>query len=103
MEYGGEASRGPEARVLRSTARLKVSRSGIGPLTAMFGAAEARAVDGAGGADAAGWTEVDLDVEELPVAAGDILRLGLEAEGLGPPGLRAEVARSVTGPAQRYA
>ncbi|MEU7647853.1 hypothetical protein [Streptomyces huasconensis] len=37
-----------------------------------------------GEADVAGWTEVDLDVEEPPAAVGDILRLGLEAEVLGP-------------------
>ncbi|WP_399922463.1 helix-turn-helix transcriptional regulator [Streptomyces kanamyceticus] len=101
--YWDEASRGLEARVLRSTARLRVSRSGLRLLPAMFGAAGARAVEGAGEADAEGWAEVDLEVEELPVAVSDILRLGLEAEVLGPPGLRAEVARSVTGLAQRYA
>lgn len=33
----------------------------------------------------------------------DLLRLGLEAEVLGPPELRAELARTVTGLAQRYA
>ncbi|MFF8657093.1 WCX domain-containing protein [Streptomyces huasconensis] len=37
-----------------------------------------------GEAGVAGWTEVDLDVEEPPAAVGDILRLGLEAEVLGP-------------------
>ncbi|MEU5581016.1 hypothetical protein ABZ791_30540 [Streptomyces huasconensis] len=73
---------------MRSTARLKVSRS---------------ARRGAGEADVVGRTEVGLDLGELPVAASDIVRLGLEAEVLGPPGPRAEVARSVTGLAQRYA
>ncbi|MGA4847545.1 helix-turn-helix transcriptional regulator [Streptomyces sp. G5(2025)] len=101
--YWDEASRGLEARVLRSTARLKVSPSGLRLLPAMFGAAGARAVEGAGEADADGWTEVDLAMEELPVAVSDILRLGLEAEVLGPPELRAEAARCVTGLAQRYA
>ncbi|MFF8645825.1 helix-turn-helix transcriptional regulator [Streptomyces sp. NPDC015345] len=101
--YWEEASRGLEARVLRSTARLRVSRSGLRLLPAMFGAAGARAVEGAGEADAEGWAEVDLEVEELPVAVSDILRLGLEAEVLGPPALRAAVAKSVTGLAQRYA
>ncbi|CAM5486533.1 WYL domain-containing protein OS=Streptomyces alboniger OX=132473 GN=CP975_09615 PE=4 SV=1 [Streptomyces alboniger] len=101
--YWGEASRGLEARVLRGTARLRVSRAGLRLLPAMFGAAGARAVEGAGEAGADGWAEVDLEVEALPVAVSDILRLGLEAEVLGPPELRAEVARSVTGLAQRYA
>ncbi|MET8689371.1 WYL domain-containing protein [Streptomyces sp. NPDC004732] len=101
--YWAEASRGLEARVLRGTARLRVSPAGLRLLPAMFGAAGARAVDGAGGPDTDGWVEVDLDVEELPVAVSDILRLGLEAEVLGPSDLRAEVVRSVTGLAQRYA
>lgn len=101
--YWEEASRGLEARVLRGTARLRVSPAGLRLLPAMFGAAGVRAVDGAGVPDADGWAQVDLDVEELPVAVSDILRLGLEAEVLGPPDLRAEVARSVTGLAQRYA
>ncbi|MEV0123899.1 WYL domain-containing protein [Streptomyces sp. NPDC050703] len=101
--YWEEASRGLEARVLRGTARLRVSGAGLRLLPAMFGAAGARAVDGAGEPRADGWSEVDLEVEELPVAVSDILRLGLEAEVLGPPELRAEVARSVTGLAQRYA
>ncbi|MGW0532244.1 helix-turn-helix transcriptional regulator [Streptomyces sp. NPDC003032] len=103
VAYWDEASRGLEARVLHSTARLRVSQVGLRLLPAMFGAAGARAVEGAGAADADGWAEVDLEVEALPVAVGDILRLGLEAEVLGPSELRAAVARSVTGLAQRYA
>ncbi|MFH8613084.1 helix-turn-helix transcriptional regulator [Streptomyces sp. NPDC018029] len=101
--YWEASSRGLEARVLRGTARLRVSPAGRRLLPAMFGTAGVRAVAGAGAADADGWAEVDLDVEELPVAVGDILRLGLDAEVLGPPELRAEVARSVTALAQRYA
>ncbi|QES40338.1 transcriptional regulator [Streptomyces venezuelae] len=100
--YWAEASRGLETRVLPGTARLRVSPAGRRLLPAMFGAAGVRAADGAGAPDADGWTEVDLEVEELPVAVGDILRLGLEAEVLGPPELRAEVAGTVTGLAQRY-
>ncbi|MGW2227878.1 helix-turn-helix transcriptional regulator [Streptomyces formicae] len=101
--YWEEASRGLEARVLRGTARLRVSPAGLRLLPALFGAAGDRAVAGAGDADADGWAEVDLDVEELRVAVADILRLGLEAEVLGPPELREEMTRCVTGLAQRYA
>ncbi|WP_369213881.1 helix-turn-helix transcriptional regulator [Streptomyces flavofungini] len=100
--YWREASRELEARVLRGTARLRVTRAGLRLLPAMFGAPGARAADGADEPGADGWAEVELEVEALPVAVGDILRLGLEAEVLGPPELRAEVARSVTGLAQRY-
>ncbi|MFJ2767311.1 helix-turn-helix transcriptional regulator [Streptomyces sp. NPDC087300] len=101
--YWARASSGLEARVLRGTARLRLSPAGLRLLPALFGAAGDRAVAGAGGADHDGWAEVDLDVEELRVAVADILRLGLDAEVLGPPELRAEVARCVTGLAQRYA
>ncbi|MEU4800114.1 WYL domain-containing protein [Streptomyces sp. NPDC023327] len=101
--YWATAASGLEARVLWGTARLRVSRTGLRLLPAMFGAAGERAVRAAGAPDADGWVEVGLEVEKPPVAAGDVLRLGLEAEVLGPPELRAEVARRVTGLAQRYA
>ncbi|TGA95172.1 WYL domain-containing protein [Streptomyces sp. MZ04] len=101
--YWQAASRDLQARVLRGTARVRVSPAGLRLLSALFGAAGARAVEAAGEPDADGWRVVDLEVETLPVAVSDLLRLGLEAEVLGPPELRAELARTVTGLAQRYA
>ncbi|MFE0137824.1 helix-turn-helix transcriptional regulator [Streptomyces sp. NPDC059037] len=101
--YWQAASQDLQARVLRGTARVRVSPAGLRLLPALFGAAGARAVEAAGEPDADGRRVVDLDVEALPVAVGDLLRLGLEAEVLGPPELRAELARTVTGLAQRYA
>ncbi|MEV5978274.1 WYL domain-containing protein [Streptomyces sp. NPDC052114] len=101
--YWTEASRGLEARVLRGRARLRVSPAGRRLLPALFGAPGERAAAGAGEPDGDGWTAVDIEVEGLSVAVSDILRLGLEAEVLGPPELRAEVTRTVTGLAQRYA
>ncbi|MEU4998763.1 WYL domain-containing protein [Streptomyces sp. NPDC021622] len=101
--YWQAASQDLQARVLRGTARVRVSPAGLGLLPALFGAAGTRAVEAAGEPDADGRRVVDLDVEALPVAVSDLLRLGLEAEVLGPPELRAELARTVTGLAQRYA
>ncbi|MEV8019693.1 WYL domain-containing protein [Streptomyces sp. NPDC086554] len=101
--YWQAASQDLQARVLRGTARVRVSPAGLRLLPALFGAAGARAVEAAGGPDAEGRRVVDLEVETLPVAVSDLLRLGLEAEVLGPPELRAELARTVTGLAQRYA
>ncbi|MEV0115210.1 WYL domain-containing protein [Streptomyces sp. NPDC050844] len=101
--YWQAASQDLQARVLRGTARVRVSPAGLRLLPALFGAAGARAVEAAGGPDVDGRRVVDLDVETLPVAVSDLLRLGLEAEVLGPPELRAELARTVTGLAQRYA
>ncbi|MGW0909044.1 helix-turn-helix transcriptional regulator [Streptomyces sp. NPDC002853] len=101
--YWESAARDLRARVLRGTARVRVSPTGLRLLPALFGAAGTRAVEAAGEPDADGRRVVDLEVETLPVAVSDLLRLGLEAEVLGPPELRAEVARTVTGLAQRYA
>ncbi|MEV6755431.1 transcriptional regulator [Streptomyces sp. NPDC051214] len=101
--YWESASRDLQARVLQGTARVRVTPAGLRLLPALFGAAGTRAVEAAGEPDAAGRRVVDLEVETLPVAVSDLIRLGLEAEVLGPPELRAEVARTVTGLAQRYA
>jgi predicted DNA-binding transcriptional regulator YafY len=67
-----------------------------------FGAAGARAAHGAGPPDADGWVELDLPVESTPVAVGDLLRLGPEAEVLGPPDLRVAVAGAVAALARGY-
>ncbi|MGW6273688.1 MULTISPECIES: helix-turn-helix transcriptional regulator [unclassified Streptomyces] len=101
--YWESASRELQARVLKGTARVRLSPAGLRLLPALFGAAGTRAVEGAGEPDEDGRRVVDLEVETLPVAVSDLLRLGLEAEVLGPPELRAELARTVTGLAQRYA
>ncbi|MBT2396345.1 YafY family protein [Streptomyces sp. ISL-100] len=100
--YWQESARRMEAGVLRGEARLRVSPRGLRLLPVQFGAAGSEAVRAAGPPDEEGWVETVLRVEALPVALGDLLRLGLEAEVLGPPELRAEVARTVTGLAQRY-
>lgn len=74
---------------------------GLRLLPALFGAVGTRAVEAAGEPDADGRRVIDLEVETLPVAVSDLL--GIEAEVLGPPELRAEPAGTVTGLAQRYA
>ncbi|MFG2503612.1 helix-turn-helix transcriptional regulator [Streptomyces sp. NPDC048441] len=101
--YWAEASRDLQARVLRGTARVRLTPAGLRLLPALFGAAGARAVEAAQAPDGDGRRVVDLEVETLPVAVSDLLRLGLEAEVLGPPELRAELVATVTGLAQRYA
>lgn len=54
------------------------------------------------GGDGAVRVRVLLPVESTAVAVGDLLRLGTEAEVLGPAGLRAAVAREVEALADRY-
>ncbi|WP_030018631.1 helix-turn-helix transcriptional regulator [Streptomyces monomycini] len=92
-----------EARLHHATARLRISPRAQRLLPMQFGAAGSRALEAAGPADREGWVLVDLPVETPAVAVGDLLRLGMEAEVLGPPGLRAAVARTASELAERYA
>ncbi|WP_274555712.1 helix-turn-helix transcriptional regulator [Streptomyces spiramyceticus] len=100
--YWNESTRRMESGVLRGEALLRVSQRGAKLLPVQYGAAGAEAVREAGPPDADGWFKTVLRIEALPVAVGDLLRLGLEVEVLGPPELRAELARTVTGLAERY-
>ncbi|MEF3116711.1 helix-turn-helix transcriptional regulator [Streptomyces chrestomyceticus] len=98
-----ESSRRLEARLHHTTARLRISPRAQRLLPMQFGAAGSQALEGAGPPDHEGWVLVDLPVEAPAVAVGDLLRLGTEAEVLGPPGLRAAVARTASELAERYA
>ncbi|KUO20485.1 hypothetical protein AQJ91_14015 [Streptomyces dysideae] len=62
-----------------------------------------RALESAGPPDGEGWVEVEMSVEAEAVAVSDLLRLGTEAEALGPAGLRRAVAGAVAVLAERYA
>ncbi|MGW1890070.1 helix-turn-helix transcriptional regulator [Streptomyces sp. NPDC002004] len=98
-----ESSRRLEAALHPETARLRISPRAQRLLPMMFGAAGSRALKGAGAPDDEGWVRVELPVETEAVAVGDLLRLGADAEVLGPPALRAAVARSVAALADLYA
>lgn len=98
-----ESSRRLEARLHQGTARLRISPHAQRLLPMQFGAAGTRALADAGPPDAEGWLLVDLPVETPAVAVGDLLRLGTEAEVLGPPELRTAVARTAAELAERYA
>lgn len=101
--YWAESSRRLEAALLQGVARLRVSPRARLLLPMQFGAPGVRALEGAGPPDGDGWAEVELPVESQAVAVGDLLRLGAEAEVLGPPELRAAVAGAVAVLADRYA
>lgn len=100
--YWEESSRRLEASLHRGTARLRISPRAQRLLPMHFGAVGARALEGAGPPDQDGWVRVDLPVETEAVAVGDLLRLGAEAEVLGPPELRRAVAEAVAVLANRY-
>ncbi|WP_405015858.1 WYL domain-containing protein [Kitasatospora sp. NBC_00070] len=101
--YWEESARRMAAVLHQGTARLRVSPRAQKLLPAQFGAAGARALGAAGPADQEGWVEVELPVETQAVAVGDVLRLGVEAEVLGPPELREATAQAVAELARRYA
>jgi len=101
--HWAESSQRLTAALHREAARLRVSPRGARLLPMQFGAAGSRAVAEAGPPGGDGWLHVELPVESRPVAVGDLLRLGAEAEVLGPPGLRDAVARTVAELAHHYA
>jgi hypothetical protein len=60
-------------------------------------------VSRSGAPDASGWREVELDVENVQVAASQLLGLGAEVEALDPPKLRVALAAAGTALAARNA
>ncbi|MEU4353831.1 helix-turn-helix transcriptional regulator [Streptomyces virginiae] len=101
--YWQESTRRLDAALHRQTAQLRLSPRGRLLLPMQFGAAGTRALADAGPPDADGWVLVAIAVESEAVAVGDLLRLGTEAEVLGPPELRRALAETVTALADRYA
>ncbi|MFJ8011512.1 helix-turn-helix transcriptional regulator [Streptomyces sp. NPDC096339] len=105
--YWQESSRRLESSLLRQTAVLRLSPRARKLLPMYFGSAGVRALAdaeaaGADAVDAEGRLHVSLPVESQAVAVGDLLRLGPEAEVLGPPELRQAVAEAVAVLAERY-
>ncbi|MGK5498774.1 helix-turn-helix transcriptional regulator [Streptomyces sp. URMC 125] len=100
--YWEGASRRLEAARYRGEAHLRVSPRALRMLPVQFGSAGARAAAGAGEPEADGWVRVVLPVESTPVAVSDLLRLGTDAEVLGPGELREAVADAVGELARRY-
>ncbi|QLH20194.1 YafY family protein [Streptomyces sp. Rer75] len=100
--YWQESARAMEAARFRGEAELLLTERGLRLLPMKFGAVGAVAAAAAGPPDDRGRVRVALPVESLPVAVDDMLRLGTDAEVLGPPELRTAVARAVTELAERY-
>ncbi|MBT2449538.1 WYL domain-containing protein [Streptomyces sp. ISL-43] len=100
--YWEQSARRLEAAMRRQTAVVRLSPRARRLLPMQFGAAGVRALASAGPPDADGWARAELDVESEAVAVGDLLRLGTEAEVLGPPELRRALARAVAELAERY-
>ncbi|MGW0823574.1 helix-turn-helix transcriptional regulator [Streptomyces sp. NPDC002845] len=101
--YWEESSRRLEAALHQGVALLRISPRAQKLLPMQFGAAGTRALEGAGPPDAEGWVQVEMPVETQAVAVSDLLRLGIEAEVIGPPELRAAIAQTAATLASRYA
>ncbi|MFG3001443.1 helix-turn-helix transcriptional regulator [Streptomyces sp. NPDC048340] len=100
--YWEESARRLEAARHHQTAVVRLSPRALRLLPMQFGAVGVRALASAGPPDAEGWVRVELSVESQAVAVCDLLRLGTEAEVLGPPELRAALAEAVEVLAERY-
>jgi predicted DNA-binding transcriptional regulator YafY len=91
-------------QMLRATVRLRLGPRGLKLLPHVADAdAAVRAIAHAGPPDAEGWREVELDVEEIVVAASQLTGLGGEVEALDPPELRAALATAGAALAARNA
>jgi predicted DNA-binding transcriptional regulator YafY len=79
-----------EARIQRGEAVLRLSPAGVKRLSLLSAAANEMAARTASSPDADGWLTVTIPIEvtSLDHAAAEILRLGVEAQVLGPPPLR---------------
>ena len=91
-----------EASLYRGTATLRISPAGMKRLRAM-GTAIAESADRTAGKPARdGWVRVTIPIESVPHAAGELVRLGPEAEVIGPAELRARLAGLVGAMAKLY-
>ncbi|OLT13950.1 transcriptional regulator [Pseudonocardia sp. CNS-139] len=93
-----------EAKMLRTSVRLRLGPRGLRMLPRVADPdAGLRAVAHAGPPDAEGWRAVELDVEDVTVAAGQLTALAGEVEALDPPELRAALAANGAALAARNA
>lgn len=86
--------------LLRITVHLRLTPEG---LRALPHVADEAAVPEVGEPDAEGWTPVTLPAESIPIAYSQILRLGPEAEVVGPPELRERMKEAVRKMSAHYA
>jgi len=92
-----------ERELARGSAVLRVSPAGMKALQRDFGAAVAQAAgESAGAADAAGWRRVEVPIESVDHAAGQLLRLGAQAKVIEPAALRRELLARVEAIAALY-
>jgi predicted DNA-binding transcriptional regulator YafY len=92
-----------EAGVYRGEARLAVNESGLGLVQSFSAIVAAAALDSAEpSATQEGRIEIRIPIESIAHAARQLLRLGDDGEVLGPPELRAALARTYRQLERRY-
>jgi predicted DNA-binding transcriptional regulator YafY len=92
-----------EARMYRGEATVRFSPRAREFLGFYLGPAVARAAaQTSGPPDAAGWTQAVIPIESLQQAAGELLRLGVEAEVVAPVELRERMVETINALAARY-
>jgi len=91
-----------EAGVYTATARLRVSEAGFTRLCRFSPAVAQAALDSAEPCDSDGWIEVTVPIESVSHAAGEMLRLGEEAEVLEPAALRQRLLATAQEMCRRY-
>mgnify|MGYP000858129765 CR=1 FL=1 len=83
-----------EARMQTGRARVRARPAGLKALSRMSHAM-AQAVAVAGPCNKAGWHELEIPIESIDVAVGELLRLGPDVQALGPRELRSALKRAV--------
>jgi len=100
--YWEKASRDYEKGVYRGHAEVRLSPKGF-DLLDMLGPHVARAArSSATGTDREGWMRCALPIETTGHGVRELMRLGEEVEVIGPPALRAEMARRLAAMSLRY-
>jgi predicted DNA-binding transcriptional regulator YafY len=100
--YWNAWTRDFEARLIRGEASVRLSPKGLQRLCALAPVLGEQAARTAGAPDAEGWVRAQIPIESIDHAAGDLLRLGAEAEVLEPPELREAIGGIVERLAAAY-
>jgi predicted DNA-binding transcriptional regulator YafY len=90
--YWGEWIKDFEARLYKGKATLRLSPEGMKRLALLAPPVQEMAKRTAGKPDKNGWVRVEIPIESVTHAVGDVLRLGVHAEALAPPDLRKRMA-----------
>jgi predicted DNA-binding transcriptional regulator YafY len=101
--YWAESTRRFETEIYRDSATLRVSLRGLKQLREMSAAVAEAAARTAEVPDGEGWVRVVIPIESAEHAAGELVRLGAEAEILAPAPLRERIGETARRLAALYA